>query len=479
MKRIALGPPAPPRFGLERQAKLAGLALLVGLMVATALAYFFQVRLLDATRLLSQRDVPQNMRACQAALRAARCLMLQSEFEAAEPSGLRSRKETIESWIDADHAMTAILREGATNGGDAADRAPFARWLKLADRHRQEFLALARAVEAGQLASPRSLRDALSKCRFPLDTIMTEAERHAELQAAACRTDGRRLQELVESNTGLITLRAVIALLAFAGMSCWLVFRVLRRIGLLSAAVQRFKGGARNTRIVSGADDELGILARQFNEMASMIQHGQERRAQVRDRAESSAAAGSTASKETPIARTPVEPAQHVGAVRHPEESASPWQHANSPGDPGERPKCRVLVAEDGPENQRLISFVLKKAGGDVVVVDNGEKATEAVLSSHGSQEKENPFDLVLMDIEMPVMDGCQATQRLRQAGYSGLVIAVTAHASRYDRDRCLEAGFDDYIAKPIDRNRLLNMLARHAIRLAPSAEAAILSGRE
>ena len=80
-------------------------------------------------------------------------------------------------------------------------------------------------------------------------------------------------------------------------------------------------------------------------------------------------------------------------------------------------PGCRILVAEDGPDNQRLISFVLKRAGADVTVKENGKLAADAALSA---QDEGTPFDLILMDMQMPVMDGYKATTLLRQQGYSG-----------------------------------------------------------
>ncbi len=122
----------------------------------------------------------------------------------------------------------------------------------------------------------------------------------------------------------------------------------------------------------------------------------------------------------------------------------------------------RILMAEDGPDNQRLISFLLENAGAEVTLVDNGQLAVERTLEANAER---HPYDLVLMDMQMPVMDGYAATEHLRQAGYDGPVVALTAYAMKGDSDKCLKVGCDGYLAKPIRRETLIDVVERWAMK--------------
>ena len=119
----------------------------------------------------------------------------------------------------------------------------------------------------------------------------------------------------------------------------------------------------------------------------------------------------------------------------------------------------RILLAEDVPANQKLISFLLQKQGAEVEVVENGRLAVEKALAA---QQAGTPFGLILMDIQMPVMDGYAATAALREAGYGGRIVALTAHATGDDRQRCLDSGFDGFAVKPIQKNQLIATCREH-----------------
>ncbi len=119
----------------------------------------------------------------------------------------------------------------------------------------------------------------------------------------------------------------------------------------------------------------------------------------------------------------------------------------------------RILLAEDGPDNQRLISFVLKKAGANVTVVENGQLAVDAAMKA---RDECNPFHVILMDMQMPVLDGYGATALLRAKDYRGAIIALTAHAMESDRDKCIQAGCDGYSTKPIEKEKLFQQIKYH-----------------
>jgi CheY-like chemotaxis protein len=137
-------------------------------------------------------------------------------------------------------------------------------------------------------------------------------------------------------------------------------------------------------------------------------------------------------------------------------------------------PRGRVLVAEDNSVNQRVAVRMLEKRGYRADVAANGHEAVQALLRA--------PYDLVLMDCHMPEMDGYEATRAIRRHERAGEtasprthIVAMTANALPGDEERCLQAGMDDYLSKPIDTARLDALLERGARHSTPPAEDDVL----
>ncbi len=124
--------------------------------------------------------------------------------------------------------------------------------------------------------------------------------------------------------------------------------------------------------------------------------------------------------------------------------------------------QAHVLVAEDSLDNRRLISAILSRAQAKVTVVENGQEVVDAVLAAKEATDSPRAeFDVILMDMQMPVLDGYQATRTLRDIGCRLPIIALTAHAMKGDREQCLKSGCDDYATKPINKVQLLDVIQK------------------
>ena len=119
----------------------------------------------------------------------------------------------------------------------------------------------------------------------------------------------------------------------------------------------------------------------------------------------------------------------------------------------------RILLAEDRRDHQRLTSFILKRAGLDVDIAVDGQEACQLALDAW---QRSEPYDVILMDIEMPKMNGLDATAHLRAHGYEGPIIAVTANTHVQSADVCRKAGCDDHASKPLSCSGLVNLIAKH-----------------
>ena len=193
--------------------------------------------------------------------------------------------------------------------------------------------------------------------------------------------------------------------------------------------------------------------------------------------------------------------ASSVGTVP-PDKRSEPRAAAGAPGGRS----IRVLVAEDNPVNQRVISRLLEKFGHSVTLAADGRQALialygpDAVAPSGGegdrpisgllpnnSDSRPAPFDVIFMDVQMPEMDGFEATGTIRArevgTGYRMPIVAMTAHAMKGDRERCLAAGMDDYVSKPVQRTELLRVLdwaiSLAPVDTAPAAPAALVAVTE
>lgn len=121
--------------------------------------------------------------------------------------------------------------------------------------------------------------------------------------------------------------------------------------------------------------------------------------------------------------------------------------------------KGRVLVAEDMPAIQFMLEIMLNEVVDELIIVKDGEEVVEEALRA---EKDGRPYDLILMDMLMPKLNGYEATTTLRTQGFNKPIVALTASAMKGDREECLAAGCNDYIPKPIDRSTLHQALAKY-----------------
>ena len=130
---------------------------------------------------------------------------------------------------------------------------------------------------------------------------------------------------------------------------------------------------------------------------------------------------------------------------------------------------CRVLLVEDDRDHQPLLSLMLRKSGSEVTVAENGRVGIDVACAA---RDAGIPFDIIVMDLQMPVLDGLAATRELRAEGFTNPIIALSARAASTDRDRSFAAGCDDFLSKPITRPDLVRILSAHLRRFQTAREA-------
>ena len=224
-----------------------------------------------------------------------------------------------------------------------------------------------------------------------------------------------------------------------------------KRAGLFEAFTQ---ADASTTREYGGTGLGLAISSRLVALMGGEI------------RVEGEPGVGSTFTFEVRVEALP-----DLRSAPRPENSPAPRPEDSAPRLASGPPSAlRVLAAEDNAVNQRVVARLLRQLGSDVDVVANGREALEALRAAAGAGR---PYDVVLMDVQMPVMDGHEATRRLRRElapADQPHVIALTANAMTGDREACLDAGADDYLTKPVRRDALEASLAARPTRGVPAA---------
>jgi CheY-like chemotaxis protein len=144
-------------------------------------------------------------------------------------------------------------------------------------------------------------------------------------------------------------------------------------------------------------------------------------------------------------------------------ETSSGAETAGSLNGGGAAGAPRILMADDNPINQRVGRLILQRAGFVIDVVQDGHEALQA--------HQKNPYDLILMDCQMPIMDGFEACRQIRTlTNRQPIIVAVTANALLGERERCLDAGMDDYLSKPFQAEQLIGVVQkwvgtrRHAV---------------
>lgn len=118
---------------------------------------------------------------------------------------------------------------------------------------------------------------------------------------------------------------------------------------------------------------------------------------------------------------------------------------------------AHVLIADDNPDYLQLLSLYLRRAGATVTVTENGQSAYEMIANNKDGAK----FDIIIMDNIMPVLNGYEATKKLRQYGYQKPIIALTGFSADDEKEKCLSVGYNDILEKPVDSLQLINTIQK------------------
>lgn len=156
-----------------------------------------------------------------------------------------------------------------------------------------------------------------------------------------------------------------------------------------------------------------------------------------------------------PGEQTPLSATDQAHSNQHAQTNDSPQPaQTTAPTSSPQFKNARVLIVDDSEDNRVLLKHYFKSTGAQVVFANDGQQAINTVQDAINSNE---PFQLILMDMQMPVLDGYHATVKLRNQGITVPIIAITAHALAGDREHCLSAGCDEYMTKPVDKQQLMD----------------------
>lgn len=414
---------------LRRQLLLA--TAFTGLLLAAGLAAFFwqQDLFIQTARQISAVDEPRIDLATQWILKIAHCRQFEQALLASWPDRPAGRA-ALAAWTTAFDEMTQLAHRAEELSLPDGTQQRLHEWRSAQEQYGLCVRTVVRQAEEGELTSTAAMRAALADGDARLDHAATDVEDMVVTLFALRRAAGDQLLQISAVQLRLVAVAAVFVLLSLVAGPLWFMGRVLGRVRLISATLQRWLGGDLRVRIHCPAHDEMGRLAQQCNELAACCERSADMR--VADRPSARAAEAGEAPAENAVPPTPA------------------------------KRRCRVLVTDDGPENRRFLALVLRRAGADVELAENGRDAVEkvvATLSPGDPSRAEAPFDLVFMDMQMPVLNGFEAAHLLRLEGYTGQIVALTAYTAEHDRNKCLQAGCDEYYSKPIDQTTVLGLL--------------------